>query len=119
MSLKLNKLQNRETAKITFTANAELKSALQDYAEIYRQTYGGKETVAGSYSIHSGIVHQRRSRIQTGTQRSHQLAPIFIKQSGKRDINHGYYWKFYTKQRWLQRHNSYNDHQCEGEDCHQ
>lgn len=46
MSLKLNKLPNRETAKITFTANAELKTTLQDYAEIYRQTYGGKETVA-------------------------------------------------------------------------
>ncbi|MBL4600950.1 MAG: DUF2274 domain-containing protein [Rhizobiaceae bacterium] len=45
VSLKLNKLPNRETAKITFTANAELKSALQDYAEIYRQTYGGKESV--------------------------------------------------------------------------
>ncbi len=46
MNLKLNKLPNRETAKITFTVNAELKSALQDYAEIYRQTYNGKETVA-------------------------------------------------------------------------
>lgn len=46
MSLKLNKLPNRETAKVTFTANAELKSTLQDYAEIYRQTYGGKETVS-------------------------------------------------------------------------
>ena len=46
MSLKLNKLPNREIAKITFTANAELKSVLQDYAEVYRQTYGGKETVA-------------------------------------------------------------------------
>ena len=46
MSLKLNKLPNRETAKITFTANAELKLAFQDYAEIYRQTHGGKETVA-------------------------------------------------------------------------
>jgi len=46
MSLKLNKLPNREIAKIAFTANAELKSALQDYAEIYRHTYGGKETVA-------------------------------------------------------------------------
>jgi len=46
MNLKLNKLPNREATKINFTANAELKSALQDYAEIYRQTYGGKETVA-------------------------------------------------------------------------
>jgi len=46
MSLKLNRLPNRETAKITFTASAELKSTLQDYAEIYRQTYDGRETVS-------------------------------------------------------------------------
>ena len=46
MTLKLSKLPDRETAKITFTANAELKSALQDYAEIYRRTYNGKENVA-------------------------------------------------------------------------
>jgi len=44
--MKLNKLPDREVTKITFTANAELKSALQDYAEIYRQTYNGKESVA-------------------------------------------------------------------------
>lgn len=46
MTLKLNKLPDRETTKITFTANAELKSALQDYAEIYRQTYNGKESIS-------------------------------------------------------------------------
>ena len=32
--------------KITFTASPELKSALADYAEIYRRTYGQKEVVA-------------------------------------------------------------------------
>jgi len=43
MNLKLGKLPDREAAKISFTASAELKVALNDYAEIYRQTYGQKE----------------------------------------------------------------------------
>lgn len=46
MTLKLDKLPDREPAKITFTASAELKAALSDYAEIYRRTYGHKEGVA-------------------------------------------------------------------------
>ena len=46
MTLKLGPLPDRETAKITFTADAELKTALSDYAEIYRQTYGKDEGVA-------------------------------------------------------------------------
>ena len=43
MPLKLDRLPDRETARITFTASAELKAALNDYAEIYRQTYGAEE----------------------------------------------------------------------------
>ncbi len=46
MTLKLGQLPDRESAKITFTADAELKAALGDYAEIYRQTYGKNESVA-------------------------------------------------------------------------
>ena len=46
MTLKLDKLPDREPAKITFTASPELKAALSDYAEIYRRTYGHKEGVA-------------------------------------------------------------------------
>ena len=46
MTLKLDKLPDREAVKITFTADADLKSALNDYAEIYRRTYGNKESVA-------------------------------------------------------------------------
>lgn len=46
MTLKLDKLPDREPAKITFTASPELKAALGDYAEIYRRTYGHKEGVA-------------------------------------------------------------------------
>ncbi len=43
--LKLDKLPDRETAKISFVASADLKSLLNDYAEIYRRTYGNKEGV--------------------------------------------------------------------------
>ncbi len=46
MTLKLDKLPDREVVKVTFTANAELKAALNDYAEIYRQSYGHKESVS-------------------------------------------------------------------------
>lgn len=46
MTLKLDKLPDREAVKITFTADAALKSALNDYAEIYRRTYGNKESIA-------------------------------------------------------------------------
>lgn len=46
MSLKLDKLPDREAVKISFTAGADLKSALNDYAEIYRRSYGQKESVA-------------------------------------------------------------------------
>ena len=46
MTLRLGQLPDRESAKITFTADADLKAALNDYAEIYRQTYGQNEGVA-------------------------------------------------------------------------
>ena len=45
MTLKLDKLPDREAVKITFTASPELKAALNDYAEIYRRAYGQKESV--------------------------------------------------------------------------
>ncbi len=43
--LKLGRLPDRNAVKISFTASPELKAALDDYAEIYRRTYGQKETV--------------------------------------------------------------------------
>lgn len=46
MTLKLDKLPDREAVKITFTASPDLKAALNDYAEIYRRSYGQKEDVA-------------------------------------------------------------------------
>ncbi len=44
--LKLGKLPDREAVKITFTASPELKAALNDYAELYRRSYGQQESVA-------------------------------------------------------------------------
>lgn len=46
MTLKLDKLPDREMVKISFTAHPELAAALADYAEIYGRTYGSKESVA-------------------------------------------------------------------------
>ncbi|WP_417319699.1 DUF2274 domain-containing protein [Erythrobacter aureus] len=46
MTLKLSQLPERSPSKMTITVSPELKAALDDYAEIYRRTYGQKETVA-------------------------------------------------------------------------
>jgi len=46
MNIKLGRLPDRNTVKISFTASPELKSALGDYAEIYSRTYDQKEGVA-------------------------------------------------------------------------
>ncbi|TIO74984.1 DUF2274 domain-containing protein [Mesorhizobium sp.] len=45
-NLKLGKLPDRTPSKITITVSAGLSQALQDYAALYRQTYGESETVA-------------------------------------------------------------------------
>jgi len=44
--LKLGKLPDRTSAKITITLAPELNSALRDYAAIYRAAYGEAESVA-------------------------------------------------------------------------
>lgn len=44
--LKLAKLPDRTPVKITVTVGADLNQALQDYAALYRATYGEAETVA-------------------------------------------------------------------------
>ena len=46
MTLKLDRLPDRDAVKISFTAGPELRSMLNDYAEIYRRAYGQKESVA-------------------------------------------------------------------------
>ncbi|MER9368183.1 DUF2274 domain-containing protein [Mesorhizobium sp. M0518] len=45
-NLKLGKLPDRTPSKITITVSADLNQALNDYAALYRQTYGESETVA-------------------------------------------------------------------------
>ncbi|MER9145638.1 DUF2274 domain-containing protein [Mesorhizobium sp. M0871] len=45
-NLKLGKLPDRTPSKITITVGADLSQALNDYAALYRQTYGESETVA-------------------------------------------------------------------------
>lgn len=45
-NLKLGKLPDRTSSKITITVTAELSQALNDYAALYRQTYGESESVA-------------------------------------------------------------------------
>lgn len=44
--LKLGKLPDRETVKITFTASTELNRLLEAYAQAYESEYGQKETIA-------------------------------------------------------------------------
>jgi len=43
--LKLGKLPDRETVKITFAASTELNRLLEAYAQAYEADYGQKETV--------------------------------------------------------------------------
>ncbi|ESW84164.1 MULTISPECIES: DUF2274 domain-containing protein [Mesorhizobium] len=45
-NLKLGKLPDRTPSKITITVGAALSQALNDYAALYRRTYGESETVA-------------------------------------------------------------------------
>ncbi|MER9570292.1 DUF2274 domain-containing protein [Mesorhizobium opportunistum] len=45
-NLKLGKLPDRTPSKITITVAADLSQALNDYAALYRETYGESETVA-------------------------------------------------------------------------
>ncbi|RWA62002.1 DUF2274 domain-containing protein [Mesorhizobium sp.] len=45
-NLKLGRLPDRTPSKITITVSADLGQALNDYAALYRQTYGESETVA-------------------------------------------------------------------------
>jgi hypothetical protein len=46
VELKLPKLPERTPVKLTITLPADLKSALDDYAEAYEQSYGENEPLA-------------------------------------------------------------------------
>ena len=43
MSLRLPQLPDRKLVRMTISLSPDLSSALKDYAEIYRQTYGPEE----------------------------------------------------------------------------
>ena len=45
MTLKLSKLPKRTPIKINIVLNAETHAAMVDYARIYEETYGSKESV--------------------------------------------------------------------------
>ena len=43
MTLRLDRLPDRTPVRMSLSVDPELASALSDYAEIYRQTYGDEE----------------------------------------------------------------------------
>ena len=43
MTLRLRQLPDRTPVRMSLSVDPELASALSDYAEIYRQTYGAEE----------------------------------------------------------------------------
>ncbi|MBU1289159.1 MAG: DUF2274 domain-containing protein [Alphaproteobacteria bacterium] len=43
MTLRLDRLPDRTPVRMNLSVDPELASALSDYAEIYRQTYGAEE----------------------------------------------------------------------------
>ncbi len=43
MTLRLGQLPDRTPVRMSLSVDPELASALNDYAEIYRQTYGAEE----------------------------------------------------------------------------
>ena len=45
-TLKLSKLPDRTPSKLTITVTPELKRSLDEYAQLYRETYGQSEAVA-------------------------------------------------------------------------
>ena len=49
--LKLGKLPDRETVKITFAASTELNRLLEDYAQAYEAEYAQKRTRIHQVSI--------------------------------------------------------------------
>ncbi len=46
MSIKLQKLPDRTPVKLAISVSPELNRTLQEYAQLYRQTYGQEESVA-------------------------------------------------------------------------
>lgn len=66
--LKLKKLPNRETAKITFTASVDLRQMLEAYAKLYEVEYGEREAIADliPYILEAYVSSDRQFRKATG-----------------------------------------------------
>ena len=66
--LKLKKLPNRETAKITFTASADLQQMLEAYAKLYEAEHGEREstTTLIPYMLETFIGSDRQFRKAMG-----------------------------------------------------
>lgn len=81
-SLKLGKLPDRETTKITFTASAELNKLLTNYASAYEAEYGLRE------SITDIIPHMLEAFIKTdrGFQKKIKTTPNTAEISEKNSI---------------------------------
>ena len=94
MTLKLDRLPDRESVKVTFTADAYLKAALDDYAEIYRRAYGQKESVAdlipfmleAFMSADPGFKRARKAKIVANDQKKSEGAPDFRVYAGRAEL---------------------------------
>lgn len=66
--LKLKKLPNRETAKITFTASADLQQMLEAYANLYEAEYGEREAITDliPYMLETFVGSDRQLRKAIG-----------------------------------------------------
>ncbi|MDA4848587.1 DUF2274 domain-containing protein [Hoeflea poritis] len=73
--LKLKKLPNRETAKITFTASADLQQMLAAYANLYEAEYGEREAITDliPYMLETFVGSDRQFR--TAKSQPSQQAP--------------------------------------------
>ncbi len=80
-SLKLGKLPDRETTKITFTASAELNKLLTTYGSAYEAEYGQHESIADI------IPHMLEAFIKTdrGFQKTNKIS-TFSKTSSTKSI---------------------------------
>jgi len=73
--LKLAKLPERTPAKITITVSSDLSRTLNEYADLYRETYGQAETVPelipfmlnAFLESDKGFLKARKSRGREGT----------------------------------------------------
>ncbi len=75
-NLKLGKLPDRNTVKITFTASAQLNELLEHYASLYERTYGKQETIADliPFILEAFITSDAGFR-KANKQKPHRISP--------------------------------------------